>query len=114
MNRNMDSFEDRIDDDLFEIIISYLPIKDKLRYESVSKRFQRFVFNKQNALVISLRDPSIDDITDVLYNHGQLNVSKLERLFKKFRFINTFESDIYLLALIMKYLKNSVKSLDNS
>ena len=28
----MDSFEDRIDDDLFELIISYLPIKDKLRY----------------------------------------------------------------------------------
>ena len=53
MNTNRDSFDVRIDDDLFEFIVSYLPIKDKLRYESVSKRFQRFVFNKQKVLRIS-------------------------------------------------------------
>ena len=86
----MDSFEDRIDDDLFELIISYLPIKDKLRFESVSKRFQRFVFNKQNVLVIS----SFDNLSDVLFKHGQINVSLLETVLKKFRFINAISIKI--------------------
>ncbi|CAG2103215.1 unnamed protein product [Medioppia subpectinata] len=34
----------RFGDELFGHILSYLPIKDKFRYECVSKRFQRTVF----------------------------------------------------------------------
>ena len=82
MNRKMDTFEDRIDDDLFELIISYLPIKDKLRFESVSKRFQRLVFNKQNFLVLCSREDFVDNINDVLYKHEQINISKLGKNFK--------------------------------
>ena len=86
----MDSFDERIDDDLFEVIISYLPIIDKLRYESVSKRFQRFVFNKQKVLAFSWSEDTIDNIC-VEYlkisETWEINVSKLERLLKKFRFI---------------------------
>ena len=64
MNRNMDLFEDRIDDNFFELIISYLPIKDKLRYESVSKRFQRLEFKKQNILRISCEEDSVDNLNE--------------------------------------------------
>ena len=95
MNRNIDSFEDRIDDDLFELIISYLPIKDKLRYESVFKRFQRLIFNKQNVLVISFDNKPIDNLSDLLFKHGQINISKLERLLNKFRFINVIEFNLF-------------------
>ena len=93
----MDSFDDRIDDDLFESIISYLPIEDKIRYESVSKRFQRLVFKKQNDLGISWRALSInsvDKILDLLIKNLNINVSTLERLLKKFRFINAIKFDI--------------------
>ena len=91
MKRNRDSFEERIDDDLFEFIISYLPIKDKLRYESVSKRFQRLVFSKQYVLRLS---SSEDFFNKVLTKNDKINVLNLERLLKKFQFINAIENDI--------------------
>ena len=91
----MDSFDDRIDDDLFEFIISYLQIKDKLRYESVSKRFQRLVFNKQNVLTISSEEDSVDNLCEHhLRQNGEIDILKLERLLEKFRFITTIEFDI--------------------
>ena len=40
-----DSFE-RLGDDLSEEVISYLSLKDKFRFECLSKRWQRLVFNK--------------------------------------------------------------------
>ncbi len=40
------SFDDRICDDLCEVILQYLPLEDKLRLECVSKQFQRTVFQK--------------------------------------------------------------------
>ena len=82
--------------DLFELIISYLPIIDKLRYESVSKRFQRLVFNKQNVLVISWCDDSVDSLSEHhIRKNGEINVSKLEIVLKKFRFITAIEFDSY-------------------
>ena len=41
------SFDERICDDLSEVILQYLSIEDKLKFESVSKQFQRTVFVKQ-------------------------------------------------------------------
>ena len=46
------SFDERICDDLSEVILQYLPIKDKSRFERVSKQFQRTVFQKQYELQI--------------------------------------------------------------
>ena len=37
---------------LSEVILQYLPLKDKLRLECLSKQFQRTVFQKQNVLVL--------------------------------------------------------------
>ena len=49
-----DSFDDRFCDDLCEDILQYLPLKDKLRLECVSKQFQRTVLQKQNEIVLEL------------------------------------------------------------
>ena len=92
MNSNMDSFDVRIDDDLFEVIVTYLPIEDKLRYESVSKRFQRLVFNKQKILRISPFKDSADNLNEVsLVSKRGINVTNLSKLLKKFRFITNLE-----------------------
>ena len=92
MNTNRDSFDHRIDDDLFEEIISYLPIKDKFKYESVSKRFQRFVFNKQRVLkIISFEGLRNCLLTELSLFGRQINVPNLRSLPKKLRFITTIE-----------------------
>ena len=44
--KNSDSFDDRFCDNLCEEILQYLPLKDKLRLECVSKQFQRTVFRR--------------------------------------------------------------------
>ena len=41
-----DSF-DRFGDDLSELILSYLSLKDKFRYECVAKQWRRLVFTKK-------------------------------------------------------------------
>lgn len=48
-----DSYSHRICDDLSEVILQFLPIKDKVRLECVSKRFRRTIFAKQNDLQLS-------------------------------------------------------------
>ena len=47
---NRQSFSDRICDDLSEVILQYLSLKDKLRMECVSKQFRRTVFVKQSVI----------------------------------------------------------------
>jgi hypothetical protein len=47
-----DSFSDRICDDLFEVLLKYLSFEDKIRFECVSKQFQRLIFNKQYCIEI--------------------------------------------------------------
>ena len=49
-----DSFDDCFCDDLCEVILQYLPLKDKLRLECVSKQFQRTVFQKQNKVILEV------------------------------------------------------------
>ena len=44
------SFDERICDDLSEVILQFLPLKDKKRLECVSKQFQRTVFVKQRVI----------------------------------------------------------------
>jgi len=41
-----DSF-DRFGDDLMEVLLSYLSIEQKIKFECLSKQCQRVVFNKQ-------------------------------------------------------------------
>ena len=54
VSKNSDSFDDRFCDDLCEVILQYLPLKDKLSLECVSKQFRRTVFLKQNEIILQL------------------------------------------------------------
>src|SRR5690348_7145073 len=45
---------DRFGDDLTELILSYLSFEDKFRFECVSKRFKRLIFNKQKEINVSI------------------------------------------------------------
>ena len=47
VSKNRDSFDVRIWDDLSEEILQFLPLEHKLRLESVSKQFQRTLFQKE-------------------------------------------------------------------
>ncbi|CAG2177773.1 unnamed protein product [Oppiella nova] len=62
---------DRFGDDLCEVIVDYLPIGDKLRYECISKQFKRLLFNRHRVLVLSETsltgfDDNVDTISQVL------------------------------------------------
>ena len=52
VSKNSDSFEDRICDDLSEVLLQFLPLEDKQRLECVSKQFQRTVFRKQYKITL--------------------------------------------------------------
>jgi hypothetical protein len=87
-----DSFSDRICDDLCEVLLSYLSFKDKMRFECVSKQFQRCVYNKENS--IDVRD-SIEEMgqkiifNNVLIEIDQSFIYKIpESIFKKCKFVN--------------------------
>ena len=44
MDFRRDSFSDRVCDDLSEILLQYLLLKDKFRLECVSKQFQETIY----------------------------------------------------------------------
>ncbi len=43
---NRESFSGRICDDLCEVLLSYLSFADKIRFECVSKQWQKLIYNK--------------------------------------------------------------------
>jgi len=45
-----DSF-DRFGDDLCQLLLSYLSLKDRFRYECLSKQWQRVIYRTQTALI---------------------------------------------------------------
>ena len=92
-NYRRDSFDDRFCDDLSEVILQYLSLEDKLRFECVSKQFQRTVFQKIYEL----------DLDDSDFWATQ----RLDTLAKKFHNVNNFsiffsEPDLRLLLHKMK------------
>ena len=100
-NTKRDSFDERICDDLSEVILQYLPIEVKFRFESVSKQFQRTIFEKQYKLKIK-------------------DSTHLESILKKCPKINSidFKSISYedgerVVELIDKYCNNLVEISGN-
>ena len=92
-----DSFDERICDDLSEVILQYLPIEDKFKFERVSKQFQRTIFQRQYEL----------QIKDSIY---------LESILKKCPKINSLnfrlksnEDSEQIVDLIVKYCNNLVE-----
>ena len=68
---------DRFGDDLTELIISYLPIKDKFRFECLSKRIQSLIFNKQTKLILT-----VDRLDPAIINTIQANYLKSGKRFE--------------------------------
>ena len=93
-----DSFSDRFCDDFTEVIISFLPIDGKLRFESVSKQFQSLIFNKQYVLNIDFFNDSNNNNLKPLFKlvnnsddfHFVFDIDShlLSKVLKKFKFIN--------------------------
>ena len=75
VNYRRDSFSDRVCDDLCQFILQYLPPKDCIRLECVSKQFQRTVFLSQCSQYFKI--PQI-----------RLKSEQMEQLFKKYPKLN--------------------------
>ena len=105
-NYRRDSFSDRVCDDLSEVILQFLPLKDKLRLECVSKQFQRTVFYNNSKYLC-------------LPQKGITNNQQYIQLFKKWPKLNKLIIFSYylkkemneqmlndLIELIIKYCNN--------
>src|ERR1700712_5198955 len=98
------SFDERICDDLSEVILQYLPLEDRFRLECVSKQFRRTIFLSQRVL-----DLNMIDVYDI---------KEFEYLLKKFPNINeikglkgcSFEDNNYneSIEMIIKYCNNLI------
>src|SRR5882757_1646852 len=96
-----DSFE-RFGDDLCELLLSYLSVKQKKRFECVSKQWQRLVFNKQQKLKISFYSECNDTIklsSDISYSNDIF-----KNLFTKFKYIYHLEIDFYIYGKVLEVI----------
>jgi len=108
----------RFCDDLTQVIISFLPIADKIRLECVSKQFQRLIFNKQFDLTIHPRSTEEKIFSDKLIKEFKecksfndyiiVDEKAFESVLKKFKFINKIwiysaKNNGTVLQLITKY-----------
>ena len=95
-NYRRDSFDDRVCDDLCEVILKYLSLKDKLKLEFVSKQFQRTVFNSQSKQYLIL-SPKSDK-----------HLEKLKQLSEKYPKLNRiyFGGEVISNPLIEVIIKN--------
>jgi len=95
-----DSF-DRFGDDLCQLLLSYLSIEEKIRFECVSKQWRELVFNKQQKLKLCVYNFVInkiyfsDEFVERLVYKSSPNYKIKETLFesllKKFKFIKEIE-----------------------
>ncbi len=69
MNRRQ-AFDCRICDDLCEVLLKYFSFEDKIKFECISKQFQRLIFNKQYFIHIK----------------NSINLKAFESLLKKISF----------------------------
>jgi hypothetical protein len=90
----MQSFSDRICDDLCEVLLKYLSFEDKIKFECVSKQFQRLIFNKQNKLRLDFFGDSDPNTLNQLINcdrshcSGSIKSEAFESVVKKCKFID--------------------------
>jgi len=92
-----DSF-DRFCDDLCELLLSFLPISDKIEFECVSKQWKRLIFNKQQKLIITFSENKKYTIKKICYARDIsqidkycINIGLLEKVFVKFKYITHLE-----------------------
>jgi hypothetical protein len=59
-----DSFN-RFGDDLFEVIVNYLPLKEKVIFTSVNKQFNRCLFKYENHLIINSNNSKANEFNSL-------------------------------------------------
>jgi hypothetical protein len=102
---------DRFGDDLCQLLLTYLSISDKMRFECISKQWQRFIFNKQFKLIISVGEGN-DTISKLLFSSKKfkhlfnLKKDSFEILLKKLKSINEIVIDNYCIidGQILQYI----------
>ena len=125
VSKNNDSFDDRICDDLSEVLLQFLPLEDKIRLECVSKQFQRTVFRKQFTITLyvyssfELNKEKCEEIED----NETVDLKSIESLLKKCSNIqrmnlfvennNIFESIVPLITKYCDHLNEFNVSLDD-
>ena len=100
VSKNSHSFDDRICDDLSEVLLQFLPLEGKQRLECVSKQFQRTVFQKQFKITLYSSFQS---------NH-EMSEDMKEKLFDK-TYMKSIESILKKYPNIQSmvlYLKNKI------
>jgi hypothetical protein len=112
------SFE-RFGDDLSELLLSYLSVSDKVRYECVSKQWSRLIFNKLQNIIITNKQYVIQHISSQSYDSikishkiwSEKNKSIIECLAKKFKFINKLSIDFGIDNDLVKIITKNCKIL---
>ena len=107
------SFGYRICDDLSEIILQFLPFNDKIRYESVSKQFQKTILQKHEELNFK-EFISIDGNIDLIAFESVLkkcpNVRSVCLIDLNTSWHDTFESTSVeyhqMIGMVIKYCHN--------
>ena len=100
LNQLKDNSFERFGDDLCELVLSYLSVKQKLVFQRVSKQWQTLVFNKQKVLIIEdkfeLNSLKLFEYSFMIRNQQKVLNQLLKKVLKKFRFINElqFKCDI--------------------
>ena len=117
VSKNSDSFDDRICDDLSEVLLQFLALIDKLRYECVSKQFQRTTFVKKYEIIsdwaVVMDDQICDEIKDKYYESYiksfELVVKKCKNIQKLKLFLENNRIFKSILPLITKYCHNLIE-----
>jgi hypothetical protein len=87
LNAKRDSFDDRICDDMCEVLLSGLSLEDKIRLECVSKQIQRCVYRRQYSVNTNdlFLGPEVYRESDDSYHreYNELNEQNFGNLLKK-------------------------------
>ena len=118
VSKNSHSFDDRICDDLSEVLLQFLSLEDKQILECVSKQFQKTVFQKQLTITLyssELNDKKCEKLNETNY------LKSIESILKKCPNIQTmslflenntiFKSILHLIIKYCRYLNEFDVSL---
>jgi hypothetical protein len=107
---------DRFDDDLCELLLNYLPVIDKIRFECVSKQWKSLIFNRQQSLQICsngmINSVLIKTSNETIQVPKNANKTLFKSLFKKFKFIQVLEIRDYISKEVFNAITDSLNFLE--
>ena len=113
--RIRESFSHRVCDDFCEEILKFMSFEDKIRFECVSKQFQRSVFQRQYKLSIAINENNGNYLSQ-MYRKGRIYLKAFESVVKKCQNLKSIDLMSYMtdnnednnkmIELIVKYCHN--------